>query len=431
MSNKQMFDEAVEHFHAGRYSETETLCNQMLSIDAKNPEVHHLLGLAHYRKGRLFQALTSLCAALDIQGTPERFCDLGLVYQALEQKGQAVHVYNQALKLDPHYGEAHAVLGLLLLQQGRFAEAQHHSEQALLDSPNFAGAHNNLGLALANQRKTEQAATQFELAVQKDPKFLGARINLGTAYAQLGRLDDAVVQYHEAVRLDPTYALLVNDHLHKVLIDNNKIEAARPPAASPSTAPEAPANWTYNDVDGYFQFKEVYDLVADEFQDGLFVEVGAFMGRSTAYLASKIKDKPIKLFVVDTWKGSGGADRQGDSQYSPVLKKNAGDIFDLFYSNMQRCGVLQVLIPLRMESIKAANLFADNSISFCMLDAAHDYDSLKADIHAWFPKVRSGGVIAGDDYESNWPGVDKAVNEFFAGKEGLTKLAQRVWFFRK
>jgi hypothetical protein len=85
-----------------------------------------------------------------------------------------------------------------------------------------------------------------------------------------------------------------------------------------------------------------------------------------------------------------------------------------------------------MESVKAANLFTDNSITFCMLDAAHDYDSLKADIEAWFPKVRSGGVIAGDDYESNWPGVDKAVNEFFAdSRSNLTKMASRVWFFRK
>jgi len=44
------------------------------------------------------------------------------------------------------------------------------------------------------------------------------------------------------------------------------------------------------------------------------------------------------------------------------------------------------------------------------LDAGHDEASVAADILAWMPAVRPGGLLAGDDYNNNWPGVNAAVD---------------------
>jgi hypothetical protein len=43
----------------------------------------------------------------------------------------------------------------------------------------------------------------------------------------------------------------------------------------------------------------------------------------------------------------------------------------------------------------------------------HDYENVKADILAWKPKVKPGGIMAGHDYGPHAPGVIKAVNEVF------------------
>jgi len=70
------------------------------------------------------------------------------------------------------------------------------------------------------------------------------------------------------------------------------------------------------------------------------------------------------------------------------------------------------------KSFSAATLFEDSSLDFVYIDANHKYDFVKADLNAWYPKVRTGGIIAGHDYikidysdlsilESN--GKDKAV----------------------
>ena len=42
--------------------------------------------------------------------------------------------------------------------------------------------------------------------------------------------------------------------------------------------------------------------------------------------------------------------------------------------------------------------FPDNSIDWLYIDALHTNDALYRDLVAWFPKVRPGGSISGDDY---------------------------------
>ena len=54
------------------------------------------------------------------------------------------------------------------------------------------------------------------------------------------------------------------------------------------------------------------------------------------------------------------------------------------------------------------------------LDASHEYESVVADLVAYWRVLRPGGVLIGDDFDSSWPGVVRAVNEF------SERLGQRV-----
>lgn len=53
---------------------------------------------------------------------------------------------------------------------------------------------------------------------------------------------------------------------------------------------------------------------------------------------------------------------------------------------------------VRAFSVEAAAAFEDGSLDFVYLDAAHDFASVAADLRAWAPKVRPGGIVAGHDY---------------------------------
>lgn len=163
----------------------------------------------------------------------------------------------------------------------------------------------------------------------------------------------------------------------------------------------------YENIQGWFIYAPLYDAVVNLFEDGShFVEVGSWRGRSTAYLAVNIANsgKNIKLDAVDTWKGSLDEDVH---QTDPSVINDT--LYDEFLTNMEP--VKHIVNPVRMDSKEAVKLYEDESLDFVMIDAGHDYESVKTDIANFLKKVRSGGMIAGDDHSVYFPGVQRAVSE--------------------
>jgi len=128
--------------------------------------------------------------------------------------------------------------------------------------------------------------------------------------------------------------------------------------------------------------------------------------------------KKIKFDVVDTWEGS--EEHQDDQSVS------SNTLYEEFLSNMEP--VKDYYTPLRMTSLEAASHYEDESLSFVLLDASHKYEDVKADILAWLPKIKSGGIIAGDDYHYTWQGVVDAVNECIPDVEIVDNI---TWAYRK
>ncbi|RLI59813.1 MAG: hypothetical protein DRO67_09555, partial [Candidatus Asgardarchaeum californiense] len=100
-----------------------------------------------------------------------------------------------------------------------------------------------------------------------------------------------------------------------------------------------------------------------------------------------------------------------------------------FRDNMMTAGVMNKLNIIRGDSATMADEFQHASVDFVFIDAAHDYESVKNDIAAWFPKVKVGGIIAGHDYKNDEPtGVEQAVDERFGSK---IKVVENIWIYYK
>jgi SAM-dependent methyltransferase len=161
----------------------------------------------------------------------------------------------------------------------------------------------------------------------------------------------------------------------------------------------------HNIGEDWFTYPQLYKRIVNNCQDGAhLVEVGSWKGRSASFMAVEIinSNKNIKFDCVDTWKGS-----IEHTTYDVITEEN---LYDVFLSNIEP--VKNIINPIRMTSIDASKLYEDNSLDFVFIDASHEYEDVKADILAWLPKVKIGGILAGHDYD-NFEGVNRAVDEIF------------------
>ena len=195
---------------------------------------------------------------------------------------------------------------------------------------------------------------------------------------------------------------------------------------------------TWQEIPGYFVYQSFYEMCLKAVpENGTLVEIGSWRGRSTSCMGSLIKNtnRNVKFYSVDTWEGS---DEEEHIKLIQELKSQGKTLFDEFQENIKSCGVNDVIIPIQSTSILAAEQFEDNSLDFVHIDASHEYEDVLNDIKSWYPKVKPGGMITGDDYISCWDGVVKAVDEYFNNKiitihnyDDPHINGGRVWFHRK
>ena len=183
----------------------------------------------------------------------------------------------------------------------------------------------------------------------------------------------------------------------------------------------------YEKIDGWFDFQSIYTNMVNKFKSGShFVEIGAWLGKSTSYMAVEIinSGKNIKFDVLDTWEGSkGGAN--DESLHSDLMKNLDDSLYNNFLKNIDP--VRNYINPIQAWSFDVVDKYNDKSLDFVFIDGAHDYESVKRDIIDWYPKVKDNGVIGGHDYNiHDWPGVVQAVNEFF-GEENVNNVKKDTW----
>ena len=53
----------------------------------------------------------------------------------------------------------------------------------------------------------------------------------------------------------------------------------------------------------------------------------------------------------------------------------------------------------------------NQSIDVLFIDGSHEYNDVKADFEAFYPKVKKGGIIAFHDIKGMWQGVTRFWNE--------------------
>lgn len=152
-------------------------------------------------------------------------------------------------------------------------------------------------------------------------------------------------------------------------------------------------------------------------------EIGvAFGGHSEAILNNT---SVTKLYAIDSYKHRPEYD---DPMNLPQ------PVFDRLYerTGQRLSGFGDRVQQIRLDSVEAAP-HINEPLDFVYIDGDHSYEGVRADLEAYFPLIREGGIIAGHDYgQPAFPGVKAAADHFFK-RFGLTvhHEGKGIWWAKR
>ncbi len=190
------------------------------------------------------------------------------------------------------------------------------------------------------------------------------------------------------------------------------------------------SKYTYSD-----HRRHIIDLIIENKFTSI-CEVGVDQGQLAKIVLQYALNKGLDLTdysMVDPWrkyggKGSGSLKLCKQVTWDTKYKR----IHDIYVKNNPSQINFQVH---RLTSSEAAPLFKDDSLDLVFIDADHTFEAVCQDIDLWYPKVRDGGILSGDDY-GFYRGVKKAVDFKFKEVKGVklevkTFHNKRIWSVKK
>lgn len=154
----------------------------------------------------------------------------------------------------------------------------------------------------------------------------------------------------------------------------------------------------FKNIDGWFNFGGAYEraLQLPVVEGARWAEVGAYKGKSTAYMLERLKEEErndVEFHVVDHFQGS------EEHQQEP----DVDDLYDKFTENLAPLRHADDNVVIHVgDSVETAQelleKYGEGSFQFVFLDASHSFESVLQDVMAWYPLVMEGGILAGDDW---------------------------------
>lgn len=169
----------------------------------------------------------------------------------------------------------------------------------------------------------------------------------------------------------------------------------------------------YNDFGFFSSYKKpILKNLVDRYKVRVIVELGSFLGKSTRYFGA-IVPSDGKIYAIDHWLGSKNHQTPERRDVYPLLPT----LYEQFLSNIIHANLCNKIIPIRSYTVEATHF----------IDASHEYEDVFHDLHAWYPKVKSKGIISGDDWFWEKQSVKNAVIKFANEIKAEVYRDKNIW----
>ncbi len=158
-------------------------------------------------------------------------------------------------------------------------------------------------------------------------------------------------------------------------------------------------------------------------------EIGVHEGDFSRHILDTVE--PEKLHLIDPWRQGEGLFGKQAAHEQAIVEERYEQVRGRFAEEI-RAGRVHIHRALSGE---AADDFRDAYFDWVYVDGNHLYEFVKQDLELYYPKIKDGGYLAGDDYGNRgyWDnGVQKAVDEFVSLRpEAVLEVRAMQFIIRK
>jgi Tfp pilus assembly protein PilF len=194
------------YWHRREVDKAESVWQQALARNPKNPDVLNNLGLVEFERHQYSQAAGYFQRAIELKANlPDPHLNLGDSYMKMGQTALAEPQLRAAVALAPLNSRARDKLGELLAETGRLDEAEEQFRASIRIEPSVF-TYDFLGMLDIRRHAAEAAERDFRAALSLDGSDSNAHFGLGHIYKAAGRKAEALGQYQAGLVGDPTDA---------------------------------------------------------------------------------------------------------------------------------------------------------------------------------------------------------------------------------
>ncbi len=164
----------------------------------------------------------------------------------------------------------------------------------------------------------------------------------------------------------------------------------------------------------------LWDLANKLPDESIIVEIGTGAGRVTAIFADAVGGKGTIIHSIDNYSQEEKYGIYGE------WKKEC----EKYLKGLNLIGHVKLI---RGDSKEIAKTFPEK-IDLLYIDGDHGYQPVYDDITSWYPLIKSGGIIAGHDFDPNCDdgrNVIRAIFNTILVEDRPFTVRERVWWTEK
>jgi tetratricopeptide (TPR) repeat protein len=202
---------AFDYILLGDSVDADKWLTRVVEWNPKDADAWYNLGRTKYTENRFAEAIHAFEECLKLDPKNEKAEDnLGLSYYGLGHTEEALTAYKTAIEWQSGAAEKDAEpfidLGTLYLEQNRPKDALPYLQQATQVAPQDPKGHEKLGKAFLVLEELPQAQSELEKAIALAPDVASAHYILGQVYKKEGMMDKAKAEFDRTTALNGTHS---------------------------------------------------------------------------------------------------------------------------------------------------------------------------------------------------------------------------------